>query len=104
MHNKKFILHAVVPLFGGRIAYIIKAMKDIPRHGVKAGDIGGIVWSLAALSEDGDCWIEHGSLVIDGATVKGDAIVRGESLLQGCGCRVGGGVVIDGKRLSGTFF
>lgn len=105
MYNKKYILHAIAPLFGGRVAYIIRALVDIPRHGVKAGDIGGIVWSLAALSEDGDCWIERGSLVIDGAKVEGDAIVRGESLLQGCGCRVGAGAVIDGKRLcGGTFF
>jgi hypothetical protein len=37
--------------------YRIKALRDIPAHNVKAGDLGGWVNRRNILSHEGDCWI-----------------------------------------------
>lgn len=59
--------------------YQIKALIDIPRHGVKAGDLGGLVGSDRNLSQEGDCWIEESSVASGHSYVDGNAIVRGQS-------------------------
>ena len=35
----------------------IRALRDIPRYNVKAGDLGGWVESEKNLSQEGDCWV-----------------------------------------------
>jgi len=35
----------------------IQALRDIPKYGVEAGDLGGWVESETNLSQEGDCWI-----------------------------------------------
>lgn len=62
----------------------IRALQDIPRHGVKAGDLGGWVESESNLSQEGDCW------------VGGDACAYGDSLVFG-DARVGGGARVYGN-------
>lgn len=41
----------------------IRALKDIPCHNVKVGDLGGYVENETNLSQEGDCWIESGCVV-----------------------------------------
>lgn len=41
----------------------ITALIDIPRHGVKAGDLGGFVSSKHCLSQDDDAWIAEDAYV-----------------------------------------
>lgn len=41
----------------------IRALKDIPCHNVKVGDLGGYVENETNLSQEGDCWIEDGCVV-----------------------------------------
>ena len=36
----------------------IKALIDILRWGVKAGDLGGYIQSENNLSQNGDCWVD----------------------------------------------
>lgn len=69
--------------------YDIKALIDIPRHGVKAGDLGGFVTGEHNLSQEGDCWIQEGSSIADNASITGNAIVCNDS------------VVCDNARISG---
>ena len=38
-------------------AYQLQALRDIPEHNVKAGDLGGWVSSKKVLSHEGSCWI-----------------------------------------------
>ena len=57
----------------------IKALVDIPRWGVKAGDLGGYIQSESNLSQDGDCW------------VAGNGRVGGYGLVTGNGCVTGYG-------------
>lgn len=37
--------------------YQLKALRDIPEHNVKAGDLGGFVTSPKTLSPFSSCWI-----------------------------------------------
>ncbi|WNN12473.1 UDP-3-O-(3-hydroxymyristoyl) glucosamine nacyltransferase [Chryseobacterium phage MA9V-2] len=58
----------------GRTLYKIKALVDIPNHGVNAGDIGGWVESENNLQSD-EAWIG------DAAMVYGDAVVSEKALV-----------------------
>ena len=51
----------------------IRALRDIPRHGVKKGDLGGWAASEYNLSQYGDAWVSGN------ARVFGDARVSDES-------------------------
>lgn len=53
----------------------IKALIDIPRHGVKAGDLGGYVDNFTDFSQEGDCWIDSNSTV-QNSRITGDAFIR----------------------------
>lgn len=37
--------------------YQVKALRNIPEHNVKAGDLGGFVTHKKTLSQEGSCWI-----------------------------------------------
>ena len=65
------------------VAYRIVALRDIPRHGVKAGDIGGYVDSRKTLSQEGECWIGDDAIVVDKSIVKHDAVVKGNAVVSG---------------------
>ena len=59
----------------------IVALIDIPRHGVKAGDMGGWVSNGSILSHEGDCWIGGTAKVShSGSKVKvgGNALIDGD--------------------------
>lgn len=55
--------------------YQIRALRDIPRYGVKAGDLGGFVHSDKNLSQEGDCWIVDRAGAYDGSRVSGNAFL-----------------------------
>lgn len=54
----------------------IRALRDIPRHGVKMGDVGGYIFSEENLSHEGDCWLGHG-VIRERAKVSGDVLISG---------------------------
>ena len=56
----------------------IRALRDIPLHGVKTGDIGGYIFSEENLSHEGDCWLAHG-VIRENAKVSGDVLISGGS-------------------------
>ncbi len=51
----------------------IRALRDIPSIGVKAGDFGGFTERGDNLSQEGDCWIS------DNACVYGDTYISGNA-------------------------
>lgn len=53
----------------------IRALKDIPRHNIQAGDFGGYVENETNLSQEGDCWIEYGCVVSGLVQVFGSSYV-----------------------------
>jgi hypothetical protein len=55
----------------------IRALRDIPRYGVRAGDIGGLVAGPDNLSQDGDGWVSGDGRVSGNGRVSGDGRVYG---------------------------
>ncbi|AJD93269.1 hypothetical protein JMA_39510 (plasmid) [Jeotgalibacillus malaysiensis] len=79
----------------------IRALKDIPRHGVKEGDIGGWVEHHFTLSQEGDCWIGANSHVFDGSGVSDDALVS-ESKIMDLSHVKGKAKVVDSIIMDGS--
>jgi NDP-sugar pyrophosphorylase family protein len=75
--------------YKGKTLYRIKYLIDIPRHNIKAGDLGGFLESENNLSHDGDC------VVLDDAAVSGDALVYGNAKVSD-NARVCGNVRVSG--------
>ena len=61
----------------------IVALRDISRHGVKAGDLGGFLESESNLSQEGDCWVSENASVYGRARVSGNAHVHGNAEVLG---------------------
>lgn len=73
----------------------IRALRDIPRHGVKKGDLGGYVQSPWNLTNKGDCWIADTAKVFEKGGVRGDALVCGDAAVRSRGMVTGNAVVKD---------
>lgn len=63
-----------------RMFYRLVALQDIPEHGVKAGDLGGLITARVDLSQYGSCWVAQnarvsGNVVIDRSAYIGDEAV-----------------------------
>jgi carbonic anhydrase/acetyltransferase-like protein (isoleucine patch superfamily) len=63
-----------------RKLYRIQALRDIPEHGVKKGDIGGYVSSKYTLSQEGSCWIAFGAKAIGAVFISEDAYLGDSSV------------------------
>lgn len=72
----------------------IRANRDIDRHGVKAGDLGGYIASERSLANNGDCWVDDTSCVRIEARVLGDALVAESSNVTGTALLAGSGKVL----------
>ena len=59
----------------------IKALIDIPEHGVKAGDIGGYLAGKAKLEQKGTCWVGGDAILSGRVVVRGDALVDDKAIL-----------------------
>ena len=76
----------------------IRATRDIPEHGVKAGDVGGFVSSKQNLQYNG--WVADDAVVSDTAIVtaglvSGNAHVLGGSSLYGSSAKVTDNAVLN---------
>lgn len=59
----------------GTTLYQIRALVDIPKHGVKVGDLGGWIKKESNLSQEGSCWVSGNAQVYDNARVSDNAWV-----------------------------
>lgn len=64
----------------GQLNFRIKALRDIPRHGVRAGDLGGTVACEYNLSQDGDCWIGYDACAFNMSRIEDNAFLGGRSV------------------------
>ena len=62
--------------------YRLKALRDIPEHKVKAGDLGGYVTKKNNLSQDGSCWIGGEAQVIGNVKVSEPAYIGGQAVVR----------------------
>lgn len=61
--------------------YRIQALRDIPKYGVKSGDLGGYVTRKDILSHDGTCWIADEAQAIGKVSVSDSAYVGGKAVV-----------------------
>ena len=80
---KKYELTNETKEFGTRTLYLIRALRDIPKHEVVAGDLGGWVESESNLSQVGDSWVSDDAYVSGNAWVYGNAHVYGDAIVSG---------------------
>ena len=80
---KKYELTDKTKVEYGVTLHRIRALVDIVRYGVKAGDLGGWIESEANLDQEHDAWVFDKALVFDEALVSGDARVSDEALVYG---------------------
>ena len=76
---KKYELTSETPDYTGKTLYRIRALRDIPEHGVVAGDLGGWVESEANLSQDYNAWVSGDAHVYGNARVTDNARVSGSA-------------------------
>ena len=70
-------------LADGTVLHRIRALRDIPRFCVKAGELGGFVEGENNLSQDGDAWVYGNACVYGDAEVYGNAWVYGNARVFG---------------------
>ena len=61
----------------------IRAVVDILKYGIKAGDLGGYIEKESNLSHEGNCWVYGTARVCGNAVVYGNAEVRGNAEVCG---------------------
>ena len=83
--NKKYELtKETKTLADGTVLHRIRALRDIPRHGVEAGELGGWAEKESNLSQkDGDAWVYGDAEVYGDAWVSGEAEVYGNAKVYG---------------------
>lgn len=73
----KFHEEKEIPMFR------LKALQDIPKHGVKKGDLGGRVSNKHILAQTGSCWVAYDATVFGNVYIKNDAYI-GDSAQLAC--------------------
>lgn len=73
-----------VTLHDGSVASLrrVIARRDIPRYGVKKGDLGGYIEISPNLSQMGDAWIGGNASVRGHVKVQDNALVTGEAIVH----------------------
>lgn len=79
--NKKYELSGETKEVAGKILHRIKALVDIEKYGVKAGDLGGFIESENNLSRYGNSWVADDAEIYSNAQVSGNARVAGDALI-----------------------
>ena len=73
----------------------IRALRDIPRYRVKAGDLGGWIESEENLSQFDDCWIG------EDAQAEGHALIDGNAWVGGTATVCENAFICDNARVDG---
>lgn len=83
-----------------RTLYRIRALREIARYGIKAGELGGYIEREENLSQHGDCWV-YGDAVVNGnAWVSDNAVVTENAAVSGDAWIYGNSVVRGNARIS----
>ena len=94
--NKKYELTDETKEIGGITLHRIRALMDISRYGVRAGDIGGWIEAESNLPQYGNAWVSDDARVCGNAWVSDDARVYGNAVV--CGdARVYGEALVNGN-------
>ena len=101
MSNKYELTNETKTLAGGTVLHRIRALRDIPRFGVKAGELGGFVEGEINLSQDGDAWVSGNACVSANACVSDNAWVYGDAWVSDSAGVFGNAKVSGNAEVSG---
>lgn len=62
--------------------YRLQALRDIPEHGVKAGDLGGFVTWKRALSHEGSCWVADDAQIVGRVAINDNAYIGEQAIVM----------------------
>lgn len=65
--------------------YRLVALRDIPEHGVKSGDFGGLITSKVKLSQEGSCWVSDDAMVTGNVTITDGVLISGKATVEASG-------------------
>lgn len=80
----------------------IRALRDIPLHGVRRGDLGGYIETVNNLAQDGDAWVAGRARVYGDSSVLGDALVSDRAIVLMNACVRGQAKVFGDARVFGN--
>ena len=83
MSKKYELTNETKTLADGTVLHRIRALRDITRFVVKAGELGGFVEEENNLSQDGKAWVFDNAEVSGNAKVYGNAEVSGNAKVYG---------------------
>lgn len=78
----------------------IRALMDLPLHGVKAGDLGGWVSSKNMLSHQGQSWIGKDAVVVGNTFISQNALITDKAIVFAAHTkeiRINGNVIVRGN-------
>lgn len=78
--------------------YRLQALRDIPEHNVKAGDLGGFLTKEAHLSHYGSCWIGGQAHVIGRVEVTDNAYI-GDKVTVSCKMKTSKIIVSENAKI-----
>ena len=102
MLEEKYELTNETIMHLGVVLHRIRALRDIPKYNIKAGDLGGYIEKEDNLSQYGDAWVGDRALVFGDARVFGNAYVGNEVQVFGNVRVFGNARVTDNARVSGN--
>ncbi|MFC2596308.1 hypothetical protein [Corynebacterium durum] len=97
MAKKHFELTDCTQRVGDRVLHRIRATRDLPRHGVDKGMLGGWVEHSTCLA--GDAWVDDDARVFHNAKVYGQALVGEDALIADQAKVYGDAVVVGDVRV-----
>lgn len=96
MSEKKYELTSESIKKGSVTVHRVRYLRDIPKYGVVAGDLGGFIQSDINLRHSGDAVVLGDAVVMDEALVKHSAIVKDEAVVS-MRASIMGSAVISGE-------
>lgn len=95
---KKYKLTKKSIKIAGHILYRIKALRDIPSIGIKAGDLGGFIEKESNLNHTGECWVFDNARIYDCSLVCDNAKILKNAEIFGNARICGNSVVTDDAK------
>lgn len=99
---KKYEFTGEVKSIDEKMLHRIRAVRDIPEHNVKAGDLGGWLETEENLSHNGAAWVMNSAYVMGKARVMGKALVADSALVMDSAYVTGKARVTDSARVMGN--
>ena len=99
---KKYEFTGEVKSIDEKMLHRIRAVRDIPEHNVKAGDLGGWLETEENLSHNGAAWVMNSAYVMGKARVMGKALVADSALVMDSAYVMGKARVTDSARVMGN--